>query len=92
MLKLYIKKDIFIKVRPLQEIVIRGDSSLSYASYYVNQHRVKNTLVIPISISFSEEINSYSGNDILDISNEENQRKEYKWTLQSQTKTETKEL
>lgn len=75
MLKLYVKKDIFIKVRPLQEIVIIGDSSLSYASYLVNQHKVKNTLMIPISISFSKEINSYSGNDILDISNEENQRK-----------------
>ena len=80
MLKLNIKKikeDFFIKVRPLQEIVIIG-KPMGYrgeqASYYVNQHKVRQTWIRPISISFSKEINSYSGKDILDISNEENQR------------------
>lgn len=77
MLKLHIYEDIFIKVRPLQEIVIIGNP-IGYrgeqASYLVNQHKVRKTWVHPISISFSKEINSYSGKDILDISNEENQR------------------
>ena len=78
MLKLHIYKDIFIKVRPLQEIVIRGDAKKNnreQALYFVNQHEISDTWLNPISISFSKEINSYSGKDILDISNEENQRK-----------------
>ena len=80
MLKLYIEEDFFIKVRPLQEIAITGHARLAssegdmVASYYVNQHRVRRCSKQPISISFSKEINSYSGEDILDISNEENQR------------------
>ena len=77
MLKLYIEEDRFIKVRPLQEIVIKGDTSEYHgqrASYFVNQHKIIRSWVNPISISFSKEINSYSGKDILDISNEENQR------------------
>lgn len=40
----------------------------------MNQHEISDTWINPISISFSKEINSYSGKDILDISNEENQR------------------
>ena len=77
MLKLHIYEDIFIKVRPLQEIVIRGDTKRNnreQALYFVNQHEISDTWIRPISISFSKEINSYSGKDILDISNEENQR------------------
>ena len=79
MLKLHIYKDIFIKVRPLQEIVIRGKNTGPTlggvaSSYFVNQHKIIWCLVYPIRISFSKEINSYSGKNILDISNEENQR------------------